>query len=118
MKKEILIALDTDDTVDITTTGRKSGQPQRIEIWFRRVAERTYITGTPGPRGWYANMLANPHFIFHLKQSFPIDLPARALPALDELERRQVLADPVMSWYHGAGRVIGRISRRKSRWWK
>lgn len=32
MKKEILIALDTDDTVDITTTGRKSGQPQRIEI--------------------------------------------------------------------------------------
>lgn len=46
-------------------------------------------------------MLANPHFIFHLKQSFPIDLPARALPALDELERRQVLADPVMSWYHG-----------------
>ena len=101
MDKQIVEALDRDDTIDITTIGRKSGQPRRIEIWFRRVNGRTYITGTPGTRDWYANMLANPHFTFHLKQSIQADLPARAYPILDEAERRQILAAPVMAWYHG-----------------
>jgi deazaflavin-dependent oxidoreductase (nitroreductase family) len=101
MDKHILEALDRDETIDITTVGRRSGQPQRIEIWFRRVNQRTYITGTPGARDWYANMLANPQFTFHLKHSLQADLPARARPVLDEAERRQILADPVMAWYHG-----------------
>ena len=99
MNKQIVQALDRDNTIDITTIGRKSGQPQRIEIWFRRVNGRTYITGTPGPRDWYANLLSNPHFTFHLKQSLQADLPARARPVLNEAERQQILADPVMAWY-------------------
>lgn len=53
-------ALQTDDTIDITTVGRKSGEPRRIEIWFRQVDGRIYITGTPGTRDWYANLLHNP----------------------------------------------------------
>jgi deazaflavin-dependent oxidoreductase (nitroreductase family) len=92
--------LDTDETIDITTTGRQSGLPQRIEIWFRRVNGRTYITGTPGPRDWYANLLANPHFTFHLKQSTQADLPAHARPVLDEAERQRILSDASMGWYH------------------
>jgi deazaflavin-dependent oxidoreductase (nitroreductase family) len=99
MDDHIEMALDRDKTIDITTVGRISGQPQRTEIWFKRINGRTYITGTPGPRDWYANMLANPHFTFHLKQSIQADLPARARPVLDEAERRQILADPVMDWY-------------------
>jgi deazaflavin-dependent oxidoreductase (nitroreductase family) len=99
MDDHIEMALDRDKTIDITTVGRTSGQPQRTEIWFKRVNGRTYITGTPGPRDWYANMMANPHFTFHLKQSIQADLPARARPILDEAERRQILADPVMDWY-------------------
>ena len=101
MDEQIVAALSKDDTIDITTIGRKSGQPRRFEIWFRQVNGRTYITGTPGPRDWYANLLAQPQFTFHLKQSLQADLPARARPVLDEPERRQILADPVMVWYHG-----------------
>ena len=100
MNKQIEAALARDDTIDITTIGRKSGQPRRIEIWFRRVAGRTYITGTPGTRAWYANMVANPNFTFHLKQSHQADLPATAHPILDASERRRIMSDPVMSWYH------------------
>lgn len=92
-------ALDADETIDITTTGRQSGQPRRIEIWFRRVDGRTYITGTPGPRDWFANMQANPRFVFHLKQSVRADLPATARVITDPAERRRILADPVMRWY-------------------
>ncbi len=100
MDEKIKQALATDETIDITTMGRKSGQPRRIEIWFKQVNGRTYITGTPGPRDWYANLLENPHFIFHLKESIQADLPARARFVLNPAERRAILSDPSMAWYH------------------
>lgn len=96
---EIARALASDETVDITTTGRKSGEPRRVEIWFRRVDGRIYITGTPGARDWYANLLATPRFVFHLKQGTTADLPARARPITGAAERRAILSDPSMSWY-------------------
>lgn len=92
-------ALQTDDTIDITTVGRKSGEPRRIEIWFRQVDGRIYITGTPGTRDWYANLLHNPHFTFHLKESVYADLPAQARFINDIDERRRILSAPEMGWY-------------------
>lgn len=100
MNEVIQAALETDETIDITTIGRKSGKPSRIEMWFRRVNGRTYLTGTPGKRDWYANLMANPRFIFHLKQTVQADLRAQAVPITDESERRNVLSDPSMAWYH------------------
>ena len=48
-------ALETDLVIDITTKGRKTGQPRRKEIWFHYLGEgEVYITGSPGKRGWYA----------------------------------------------------------------
>ena len=49
-------ALASDQTIDITTIGRRSGAPRRIETWFHRVNGRVYLTGTPGRRDWYANL--------------------------------------------------------------
>lgn len=65
-------------TIDITTFGRRSGIPRRIEVWFHRVDGRWYLTGMPGPRGWYANLRAHPRFIVHLKHGVTADLPATA----------------------------------------
>jgi hypothetical protein len=73
-------ALQTDRTIDITTTGRNSGQSRRIEIWFHNVDGAIYITGTPGTRDWYANLVTDPSFFFHLKESTQADLAARATP--------------------------------------
>ena len=84
-------ALANDRTIDITTTGRQSGEPRRIEIWFRQVDGHIYITGLPGKRSWYANLLARPAFVFHLKGSVQADLPARARAVTDAAERRRVL---------------------------
>ena len=85
-------ALERDRTIDITTRGRKTGQPRRKEIWFHNVEGHLYITGTPGRRDWYANLLAHPQFTFHLKQSVRADLPARATPILDKARRRAIIA--------------------------
>lgn len=73
-------ALETDRTIDITTTGRTTGRPHRIEMWFHHLDGRLYLTGTPGARSWHANLLAHPDFVFHLKSTVRADLPARATP--------------------------------------
>ena len=86
----VAAALANDLIIDITTTGRASGEPRRLEIWYHVVDGRYYITGRPGPRSWYANLLANPQLTFHLKQSTQADLPATARPVTDPEEKRAV----------------------------
>ncbi len=85
-------ALDRDLTVDITTIGRKTGLPRRIEIWFHNLDGRIYITGTPGRRSWFANLLAHPEFTFHIKGSTRADMAARARPVMDRIARRDILS--------------------------
>ena len=91
MDERIQRALENDRTIDITTTGRNSGQPRRIEIWRYRYNGRTFLSGSPGTRDWYANLLTSPEFTFHLKGSVHADLPAVARPITDEAERREVV---------------------------
>jgi deazaflavin-dependent oxidoreductase (nitroreductase family) len=83
-----------DRTIDITTTGRRSGKPRRIEIVFYRLGEDLYLSGIPAPktREWLANLAANPHFTLHLKQRVVADLPATATIIVEPAERRRVLA--------------------------
>ena len=97
MNEVVLRALREDQTIDITTTGRKTGRLRRIEIWFHNVDDRIFITGLPGKRDWYANMLANPHFIFHLKNTVHADLPAKAIPVVDETQRREILGRIILT---------------------
>ena len=73
-------ALEKDLIIDITTTGRKSGDARRVEIWFHNLDGILYITGLPGTRGWYANILVDPRMTFHLKETAVSDLPAFATP--------------------------------------
>jgi deazaflavin-dependent oxidoreductase (nitroreductase family) len=92
MDDETRRALARDRTIDMTTTGRVSGQPRRIEMAFSNLDGEIYITGTPGKRDWYANLLADPAFTFHLKQSAAADLAAHAAPITDPDARRAILA--------------------------
>jgi deazaflavin-dependent oxidoreductase (nitroreductase family) len=92
MNDEIRQALAKDRVIDMTTTGRTSGQSRRKETWFHNIDGQVYLTGTPGKRDWYANMVANPSFTFHLKQSVRADLPAQARLVTEPEERQRVLA--------------------------
>jgi deazaflavin-dependent oxidoreductase (nitroreductase family) len=92
MNDEIKQALAKDRVIDMTTIGRTSGQPRRKETWFHNIDGKIYLTGTPGKRDWYANMVANPSFTFHLKESARADLAAHARPVTDAVERRAVLS--------------------------
>ena len=91
-KTQIVNALKEDMVIDITTVGRKSGQLRRIEIWFHNWNNELYLTGLPGPRSWAANLLTNPEFMFHLKESVRMDIPGNAQPISDKDERQQILS--------------------------
>jgi deazaflavin-dependent oxidoreductase (nitroreductase family) len=99
MTDEVRRALAADPTIDITTTGRSSGEPRRIEIWMLAIEDRFFITGTPGPRGWLANLKTNPRLVVHMKNGMDADLVAWARSVDDEDTRRRVLSDDAASWY-------------------
>lgn len=93
-------ALGKSGIIDITTTGRKTGEARRIEIMFHAIDGHVYISGYPRPqkRRWLLNLEANPSFTFHLKESVKADLPATARPITDPAERRAVLAEVSKTW--------------------
>ena len=103
MEPEILAAIRRDTTIDLTTTGRQTGQPRRIEIWWLKVDDRIFITGTPGPRDWYANLLADPSCTVHLKQATKADLVATATAVRDRATRTRVLEHLEAKWYRDQG---------------
>jgi deazaflavin-dependent oxidoreductase (nitroreductase family) len=99
MDDRIRRALSRGHLIDITTTGRQSGKPRRIEIVFHNFDGRIYISGMPGRRrSWLANLEAQPEFTFHLKGAVSADLPARARVITDAAERRAVLAKVAQAW--------------------
>jgi deazaflavin-dependent oxidoreductase (nitroreductase family) len=97
---QVRTALRRGHTIDITTTGRRSGQPRRIEIVFHNFGGRIFITGRPSHRirDWIHNLEADPHFTFHLKRTVQADLPATARIVTDEAERRAIFRDVLTVW--------------------
>ena len=94
-------ALAHSQTIDITTIGRRTGQPRRIEIVVHNFDGRLYISGMPRAgrrRSWLANLEAHPDFTFHLKGRVAADLPAVAREVTDPDERRAILTRVARAW--------------------
>lgn len=99
LTEEVRRALEHGHRIDITTTGRRSGQPRRIELVFHNVDGRIIISGRPGfPRGWVANLHADPSMTFHLKGAVEADLPAHGRVITDLEERERLLAPVARLW--------------------
>jgi F420H(2)-dependent quinone reductase len=93
MDDRISRALTRGHTIDITTTGRRSGRPRRIEIVFHVIDGRIYISGMPRQdrtRAWLLNLESDPHLTFHLKGAVAADLPATARVITDPAERHRL----------------------------
>ena len=93
MNENISASLAHGHTIDITTTGRRTGLPRRIEIVFHNMDGRLIITGTPRSdhtRAWILNLESDPNLTFHLKGSLNADLPATARVITDPTERRAI----------------------------
>ena len=93
-------ALSRGHRIDITTTGRRTGLPRRIELVFHNIDGRIYISGLPSrrKRAWMYNLEADPRMTLHLK-SVGEDLPARARVVVDVAERRTILGEVARAWH-------------------
>jgi len=99
MDERIRRALSRGHTIDLTTTGRRTGQARRIELVFHAIDGRVYISGMPGfPRSWLANIRADPRVTFHLKGAVQADLPATAREVTEPAERRRIMEQVARNW--------------------
>jgi deazaflavin-dependent oxidoreductase (nitroreductase family) len=99
MDDSIRRALSRGHTIDMTTTGRRSGLPRRIELVFHAIDGRVYIGGLPGrPRSWLANIRANQRVTLHLKGAVKADLPATARELTEPAERRRIMEQVARNW--------------------
>lgn len=78
--------------IGITTTGRKSGRPHRNQVRLYSLDGRFYITGSPGRRDWYANLLADTRFTVHVEGETHTIFDATANPIREASGRLKVLS--------------------------
>jgi deazaflavin-dependent oxidoreductase (nitroreductase family) len=102
MDDTIRHALGQSGVIDITTTGRTTGQPRRIEIYLHSIDGRLLISGMPRAdreRAWLRNLAADPRLSLHLKGPVAFaDLDATARIVTDEDERRALLIGVARAW--------------------
>lgn len=93
-------ALYRSQLIDLTTTGRQTGEPRRIEIYLHHLDGRLFISGLPSPRtrAWIHNVAADPHVVIHLKSGATRDVPALARVVEDPDERRPLLEAAAKRW--------------------
>lgn len=94
-------ALHHSHVIDLTTTGRRTGQQRRIEIFLHDKDGLLFITGMPRPdrtRDWIHNIEADPRVVVHLKRSVIADLPATARVITDPTERQPLIEAAARRW--------------------
>lgn len=76
-----------EECCDLTTTGRRSGRPHEIEIWFAVAGDVLYVVAGNGESAdWYRNALAEPAVTLRLGGEAR---RATARPVTDPDERRR-----------------------------
>jgi deazaflavin-dependent oxidoreductase (nitroreductase family) len=100
MDATLAAALHRSQVVDLTTTGRRTGLPRRIEIFLHDLDGRLFISGMPSPtrRDWLRNVAADPHVTLHLKRGVVADVPATARVVEDPAERRPLIEAAASRW--------------------
>jgi deazaflavin-dependent oxidoreductase (nitroreductase family) len=101
MDDAVRAALAQSQTIEMTTTGAKTGRARRVEIVLHNFGGRLFISGVPNAsrkRGWLANLEANPALTIHLKRTVQVDLPAHARVITDPLERKALLEQVALVW--------------------
>ncbi|MFP5326312.1 MAG: nitroreductase family deazaflavin-dependent oxidoreductase [Acidimicrobiia bacterium] len=92
-----------DDYCYLTTTGRRTGEPHRIEIWYARDGERLYLLSGAGRRSdWVRNLEANNEVSVEVDGERR-DATARVLDdsGVEEARARQLLFEKYQPRYTG-----------------
>ena len=104
--KALHARLSSEEYCYLTTTGRISGHPHEIEIWFGINENVLYLLSGGGENSdWVKNMRANSSVTVRIGKHTFTGTARLALDAQEEAQARRMLAAKYQGWHDG-----GRLS--------
>ena len=100
--QDILTELLREDYCYLTTTGRKSGLPREIEIWFGINGNTLYLLSGGGDQSqWVKNLLANPNVTVRIAKHTFNGVARIVSEEKQETMVRHLLAGKYQGWKEG-----------------
>ena len=97
--KKILARLSKEEYCYLTTTGRVSGRPHEIEIWFGINEETLYLlSGGGGKSDWVKNLLKNPTVTVRIAKHTFTGTARIVSEGKEETMARYLLAEKYQEW--------------------
>ena len=108
LNNEFLSQLKDEDYCYLTTTGRVTGKPHEIEIWFGARGDTIYLLSGGGDKSdWVKNMRVQPQVRVRIEKRKFTGQARFDLDAEEESRVRRLLAGKYQGWREG---------RRLSEW--
>jgi len=96
---ELLSHLKSEDYCYLTTTGRVSGRPHEIEIWFAVEGRTLYLLSGGGDRSdWVRNLRAHPAVTVRIKKHTFAGQARIAQVEKEDSMARYMLAEKYQEW--------------------
>ena len=103
----------TTNNLYLTTTGRSTGLPRRVELWFAYQDGCIYLmagsTGDGRPNNWYRNLQSNPSATVEIGD---MNLAVTMEPVEDHNSERAAIVEMFLAKF-GAD-IVDRLYRRES----
>ena len=100
--EKLLSQLSKEDYCYLTTTGRKSGLPREIEIWFGINGNSLYLLSGGGNQSqWVKNLLANPNVTVRIAKHNFNGIARNVSEEKEETTARHMLAGKYQGWKEG-----------------
>ena len=103
----------TTNNLHLTTTGRSTGLPRRVELWFAYQDGCIYLmagsTADGRSNNWYRNLLSNPSATVEIGD---MNLSVTMEPVEDHVSERAVIVEMFLAKF-GAD-IVDRLYRRES----
>ena len=100
--EKLLSQLSKEDYCYLTTTGRKSGLPREIEIWFGINGNSLYLLSGGGDESqWVKNLLANPNVTVRIAKHNFNGIARIVSEEKEETTARHMLAGKYQGWKEG-----------------
>jgi len=90
---ELLLGLAKEDYCYLTTTGRVTGKPHQIEIWFGAQNASIYLMAGDHGSDWVKNLLKDPNVTVRIAQRTFTGIARIVKNEREEMTARKLLAD-------------------------
>lgn len=97
----LVARLADEDYCYLTTTGRVTGRPHEIEIWFGARERSIYLLSGSHSSDWVKNLLKDPTVTVRIAKHVFSGTAHVVIDKEEEMTARYLLAEKYQEWEHG-----------------